>query len=444
MPRKCLSPVDKGSAYHGPMVVHPASDRTMPVHVAEVLGGLGQQLRDLPDLIQRLLAAEVAELSGDGQLEDLLIETVAANVETWFSTLRYDIPIAIVEPPAAALEHARRMAQRGVPANSLLRAYRLGHQQGLRFVIDEIRRSNLSPELKLDLYEHITRVSFGYIDCVSEQLLSTYQEEHTVWEEHRRGARTQVVRDVLAGMDVNIATTSEIIQYPLDALHTAIVLWWDRPREDHDAQPETTKRLLKRASRAVGAVSALHLSVDRLVGWAWIAVNDETAVAQLRRFIESEQDVPNVAVGTPLAGIDGFRRSHRQAERARLVAIAAEGAEHRFISAADPGVALGSLLVSDIDAMRMFVRDTLGPLASNSVADLKLRETAKVFLRSGASLKSAGEELHLHSNTVKYRVGRAAQRRGRPLTDGRLDVEIALEMCELFGAAVLNSDGHTH
>lgn len=68
----------------------------MPVHVAEVLGGLGQQLRDLPDLIQRLLAAEVAELSGDGQLEDLLIETVAANVETWFSTLRYDIPIAIV------------------------------------------------------------------------------------------------------------------------------------------------------------------------------------------------------------------------------------------------------------------------------------------------------------------------------------------------------------
>ncbi len=63
-----MSPVDKGSAYHGPMVVHPASDRTMPVHVAEVLGGLGQQLRYLPDLIQRLLAAEVAELSGDGQL----------------------------------------------------------------------------------------------------------------------------------------------------------------------------------------------------------------------------------------------------------------------------------------------------------------------------------------------------------------------------------------
>lgn len=94
--------------------------------------------------------------------------------------------------------------------------------------------------------------------------------------------------------------------------------------------------------------------------------------------------------------------------------------------------------------MSMFVRDTLGPLACNSVADLKLRETAKVFLRSGASLKSAGEELHLHSNTVKYRVGRAAQRRGRPLTDDRLDVEIALEMCELFGAAVLNSDGHTH
>jgi DNA-binding PucR family transcriptional regulator len=415
----------------------------MSVRVAEVLGGMGQQLRDLPKLINSLLAAEIAELSGDGQLEDLLNETVAANVETWFSALRYDIPIELVEPPAAALEHARRMAQRGVSVNSLLRAYRLGHQQGLRFVIDEIRRSNLSPELKLDLYEHTTRVSFGYIDWVSEQLLDTYQAEHAVWEEDRRGARTQGVLDVLAGMEVDAGAMSETIRYPMDALHTAIVLWWDRPRDDRGMQSEATKSLVQRASRAVGANSMLYQSVDRLVAWAWLAVRDASSATQLRAFVESESDAPRVAIGSALSGIDGFRRSHRQAERARDVAIAAKGAARRFISASDPGVALGSLFVDDIEAMRTFVHDTLGPLAYDSAPDLRLRETAEIFLRSGASFKTAGIEMHLHGNTVKYRVKRAALRRGRPLTDGRLDVEIALQLCALFGSVVLRSDGQT-
>jgi DNA-binding PucR family transcriptional regulator len=33
---------------------------------------------------------------------------------------------------------------------------------------------------------------------------------------------------------------------------------------------------------------------------------------------------------------------------------------------------------------------------------------------------------------VKYRVRKAAERRGRPLEDGRLDVEIALLLCRRF------------
>ncbi|WP_396932144.1 hypothetical protein [Mycolicibacterium sp.] len=250
------------------MVDPTASRGDMATHIAEVLGHMGQQLRDLPDSIRGLLTVEVAELSSDGQLEALLIETVSANVETWFSAIRYDIPIERVEPPTAALEHARRIAQRGIPANALLRAYRLGYEQGLKFVIDEIRRSSLPADVKLDLYEHITRVSFGYIDWVSEQVLSTYQDEHAVWEEHRRGARTEGVRDILAGEEVDIAAMSEIIEYPLDATHVAVVLWWERPKDDSTTQSETTKSVAQRAAHAAHASSMLYVSVDRLVAWA--------------------------------------------------------------------------------------------------------------------------------------------------------------------------------
>ena len=60
-----------------------------------------------------------------------------------------------------------------------------------------------------------------------------------------------------------------------------------------------------------------------------------------------------------------------------------------------------------------------------------------MFLRTGSSYKAAAEELHLHVNSVKYRVHRAVERRGRPIIDDRLDVEVALTLCEWFGATVL-------
>jgi DNA-binding PucR family transcriptional regulator len=46
------------------------------------------------------------------------------------------------------------------------------------------------------------------------------------------------------------------------------------------------------------------------------------------------------------------------------------------------------------------------------------------------------ERLNLHSNTVKYRLGRAAARRGRAIGADRLDVELALLLCHWYGSAV--------
>jgi DNA-binding PucR family transcriptional regulator len=60
-----------------------------------------------------------------------------------------------------------------------------------------------------------------------------------------------------------------------------------------------------------------------------------------------------------------------------------------------------------------------------------------VFLRCGSSYKQAADELNLHFNTVKYRVGRAIARRGREVAADRLDVEVALLVCHWYGAAVL-------
>ncbi|MFE4461867.1 PucR family transcriptional regulator, partial [Nocardia tengchongensis] len=141
-------------------------------------------------------------------------------------------------------------------------------------------------------------------------------------------------------------------------------------------------------------------------------------------------------------GISGFRRSHRQALRARSVALARTDVEPRIIAASDPGLTTAALLGADAEVGE-WVREMLGELAADNDNDARLRETLRVFLRTGCSYKAAAAELDLHANSVKYRVGRAVARRGRPITDNdRLDVELALLICHWYGAAVLrpNSD----
>jgi DNA-binding PucR family transcriptional regulator len=76
----------------------------------------------------------------------------------------------------------------------------------------------------------------------------------------------------------------------------------------------------------------------------------------------------------------------------------------------------------------------LGDSALSLLRWTRIRETLGVFLRTGGSFKAAA------SNSVKYRVQRAIDRRGRPISDGRLDIELALLLCHWYGSAVLHDE----
>jgi DNA-binding PucR family transcriptional regulator len=142
-------------------------------------------------------------------------------------------------------------------------------------------------------------------------------------------------------------------------------------------------------------------------------------------------------------GVDGFRRSHREAEEARGVAIVSarpDSSAPTVIAASDPGLSVVARLGGDVADTREWVAAVLGDLATDNENDARLRETLRVFLSCGSSYKAAAEELSLHFNSVKYRVGRAVARRGREISSDRLDVELALLACHWYGAAVLQPD----
>ncbi len=405
---------------------------------SRIVARLTERSSEVSQQVMARLKADIPELRGDAPLLDVLGASVEGNVATIFHSLQYDIPIERVEAPTAAMEYARRLAQRGVSANILVRAYRLGHQTVLDAVLEEIRQARLASALSLDVYEWITTVSFRYIDWITVQVTEIYERERDRWLESRNSVRAARVREVLSAGEVDVDAVTASIRYPLRRTHLAVVMWLAADGEqDGLARLERSLREMARVMQVREA--PLFIAADQVSGWGWISLSPSAvdgAVEAARQFAES-LDGTRTAFGAPLPGLDGFRRSHRQAMDARRVAVVAGDRGPMVSMATEPGLAMAALLAPDLAEARAWVGDILGPLASDTESDARLRETLRVFLRADGSYKAASDELMLHSNSVKYRVQRAIERRGRSIDDDRLDVEVALMMCHRYGSAML-------
>jgi DNA-binding PucR family transcriptional regulator len=413
-------------------------------YVAQAAERMHERLAEVSSFIRRSLEDEIPELRGDARIMELHGASVEGNVDTLLRALRYDIAVERVEAPTAALEFARRLAQHDVPVNALVRAYRLGQRRMNELVFREVRAIDVATSVRLPVLEAITATLFEYIDWISGQVVAVYEEERERWLENQNSLRGLRVRELLTStetIDIDGATAS--IQYPLRSHHLAVVMWYPE-RSGAGDELSGLQRFLRDLTQAANAGGTpLFVAADQTSAWAWLPYRSAPshAVETVRHFAGGRPNSPSLAIGAALPGVEGFRRSHRQAEAAHRVAIGGGQRVPTVISATDPGLSAAALLCGDIDDAREWVTEVLGNLATDNENDARLRETLRVFLRCGASYKVAGQELDLHFNSVKYRVNRAVVRRGRPIAEDRLDVEMALLATQWFGAAVLQPGG---
>jgi DNA-binding PucR family transcriptional regulator len=418
-------------------------DVDVSLYVAKTADRLSNRLAAVSSGIQGSLEDHIPELRGDARVTELLGASVEGNVGLVLNALRYGIPVERVDPPTAALEYARRLAQHGVPVNALVRAYRLGQRQMNEIVFAEVRAVDIPESVRFTVIEAITRTLFEYIDWISQQVVAVYEDERERWLENQNSLRAVRVREVLAAnraVDTDASSTS--IRYPLRWHHLAVIVWC--PDEDAEGDElASLQRFVRDLAQAAAAdANPLFVAADRRCGYGWLPFRAESSdpVAKVSGCAQKRGDGPSVAIGTMGTGVDGFRRSHREALGARAVATASGRHERMVISASDPGLSIAALLGGDVGYAREWVDEVLGELAGDNENDERLRETLRVFLGCGSSYKTAAEELAMHFNTVKYRVGRAEARRGRPIADDRLAVELALLLCHWYGAAVLRRD----
>src|ERR1700733_3515000 len=154
-------------------------------YVAEVGNRLQGRSVALSSELRQALEDQIPELREDAALVALLGTSVEGNVDTVLHALRYDIAVERVEAPTAALEYARRLAQRGVPVNALVRAYRLGQRQINEVVFAELRVIDIPEAMHVEVIEAITGTLFEYIDWMSQQVVAVYEDERERWLENQ-------------------------------------------------------------------------------------------------------------------------------------------------------------------------------------------------------------------------------------------------------------------
>lgn len=382
------------------------------------IGGLIEEMR-----------ARIPELDHDAGIVRLLEASVTENVVGGINALLHDVDGDQVDAPDSALVYARTLARNGVPLSALTRAYRVGHSRFMDLVFGA--GVSLPAEARAETLARLVRRSTHWLDEVTAQVAQAYEAEREAWLSGNDGVRRRVVSDLLEHRGIDAGQASRVLGYRFDGTHRCALVQVDR------------------AGRAGGVVDELrhgfraraHLAVELGDGVTavWLTVSDLEEAPLL-----GEQVVGvRVALGRAEDGIDGFRRTYRQAERVRLVLSAASGGTQPGVDgragwARFDEIAPLALMVHDLDELRGFVRRRLGDLGRPDGRSDMLRRTLWTYLARQSNVSATAADLTLHRNSVQYRVERAVELLpDRTLPSPAHDLQVALQAACWLGPAAL-------
>jgi DNA-binding PucR family transcriptional regulator len=402
---------------------------------ANVAAAVARRVAAVYEDVYETIIRDIPQLRDDKPLLALLASSVHSNVDTCLQVLQHQIDLAAVQAPAAAVEYARRLAQRGTPLTALLRAYRVGHSCFSDSLFRELALQADDAPMITATTLSMSKIVAGYIDQVSEKMVAAYAEERENWLRNRSAARAARIRDLLSGERIDVGAAEATLGYRLRQYHVGVVCWVGDAASTADEITRLERAISHVAAQAACTGDPVFLPRDESSAWAWLPVGvrdrfDSAAVGTTGL----DADI-HFAFGDAAKGTTGFRLTHQQAVAAQAVALAAGSPAPRAVAFSQ--VAPVAMMLASKELLRPWVLATLAGLATDDEHHARLRETLLVFLRSGGSYKATAEQLTLHKNTVQYRVRKAVESLGQPLDGYRNEVELALQASHWLGSDVL-------
>jgi PucR C-terminal helix-turn-helix domain/GGDEF-like domain len=412
--------------------------------LSDVAAAVSYQAAAVSGAVYEEILREIPDLHGDKPVLALLASSVDSNVDTCIQIMQHRIDLTAVQAPPAAVEYARRLAQRGMPLTALLRAYRVGHACFSDWMLKELARQAADAETITATAMAMSRLVAGYIDQTSEEMVAAYTRERENWLRNRSTARAARIRELLSGERIDVAAAEATLGYRLRQYHVGVVCWAGDAASATDEITRLERAIGHVAARAACSGDPVFLPRDESSAWAWLPLGiRDTLDSGAAEGTDVDADV-HFAFGDPARGTAGFRLTHQQAIATQAVALAGGAHGPRAVSFGQ--VAPVAMMLASSELLRPWVSGTLAGLATDDEHHARLRETLLVFLQSRGSYKATAQQLILHKNTVQYRVHKAEESLGRPVGDSRQDVELALLASHWLGSAVLRpaEAGHDH
>ncbi|GAA1847490.1 helix-turn-helix domain-containing protein [Pseudonocardia ailaonensis] len=355
------------------------------------------------------LAAVWPERIGDDGFAGMLRASVEENVTTLRDLLAGRIPPGLPDLKRPT-EFARAQAELRLPQTALQHSYRVGFLAiWERWAEHLTAGAGPGDDLSTALRDS-TRMVFAYQDRAMRTVARAYARVDEALRDSREHLRHGIVRQLLADPaapppDRDLRLT---LGYDVGATHVAVLLTGG----DTLGSPVAAQQLRYR------------LDEHRTVLWfgrpTWADTED----------LAEALDGTTASVGSPAPGLAGFRATFAEAEqvervRARLgtpgVVTIADVRLEALLGGGDPGKP---------DRAARFVADELRGLADDGPEGERLRETLRTWFATGSHVGTA-KALGLHEHTVRNRLRRAEELLGRPVTERRTEIQVALRLLPL-------------
>jgi hypothetical protein len=383
--------------------------------------------RLVPRLARTMIDTFVAEIPlyamlPREQLEGEILAITTANLRLFFSTLREGRPLAVEELNEIRMSAARRAEER-VPLEAVLTAYHVGGRIGWQALVD-----GAGPDDTGALIAAGTPV-LRYVQQVTAAVSAAYLEEQQTIFGEERDARRSLASALLAGEPAE--SLAARLGTPVAASYLVVALRMDRHEDETD--------------QGVGGAVAARRKVRRVQG-----VLDEMAGEPVLSLLEPTGGLLLLPGGPqppadPADLLSGLVDSLIEASGATVLAGAAVAgtaadvpraavqAQDVLRLAVRLGRPAGGYLLRDVlleyqltrpsDAVAELMR-LLDPIDRNP----DLPHTLEVYLDNDLDRRRAAAALHVHPNTLDYRLRRIVELTG-------LDPSTAHGL-QLLGAAV--------
>jgi hypothetical protein len=320
------------------------------------------------------------------------------------------------EPPRMT---GRRRAEQGVPLPVILHAYRVAG----KFIWAAILAEAAGDEVATTALLHAGSELWLIIDNDSGAVSDAYRD--TVVERARSDSQTRnAMLDVLLRGDVGDGSRLWESAATLRLPHhgTFVVVAAQPPSPGVESIPHAEEAL-----RTRGVQSAWRVEIDAHVGV--VVLTPRVGIDKLCAHLADLTSGP-VGLSEPYQSLDRTPAALRQA---RLAYTVATPAGHELVRYGQVPIAV--LLASAPDAAAMVAQAVLGPvLALPAVECDILLGTLRMWFGEQGATSVAAAKLHVHRNTVRYRLRRLEDLTGRNLSQptGIAELHLALEATRIL------------